>query len=162
MRNADIVTTAIVITGMAGVYVLLAKFARMQEELEVLPTASVHKIDLKGLTLRIDLLMKNPTAGSLKIKFPFVKVYYKDSLVGSSQVVNKDISIPAYGQVVVDKILLDLPLTSLLTTAVSMLNAIKKKEPVKLLVKAITTIITGITDLPLEKVQEIPLKISTQ
>ena len=159
MQKAEVITTALVVTGMVGVYALIAKYGRMQKELEVIPTANVHKFDLKkGLTLRLDLLMKNPTSGSLKIKFPFVKIYYKDGLVGSSQVVNKDITIPAYGQAVIEKIMLDLPLTTLLSTAATLVKALQKKEPVTIVVKAITGIVTGFTEIPLDKTQEIPLK----
>jgi 7-cyano-7-deazaguanine synthase in queuosine biosynthesis len=158
MQKPEIITTALVVTGMVGVYALIVKYGRMQKELEVIPTANVHKFDLKGLTLRLDLLMKNPTAGSLKIKFPFVKVHYKDVLVGSSQVVNKDITIPAYGQAVIEKIMLDLPLTNLLSTAAALIKALQKKEPIILAVKAVTGIVTDFTEIPIEKIQEIPLK----
>jgi hypothetical protein len=106
----------------------------------------------------LDLLLKNPTAGSLKIKFPFVKIYYKDGLIGSSQVVNKDITIPAYGQAVIEKIMLDLPLANLLSTAASLVTALQKKEPITIVVKAITGIVTGYTEIPIEKTQEIPVK----
>lgn len=158
MQKADVITTAIVVTGMIGVYALVAKFARVQNELEVIPTASVHKFDLKGLTLRIDLAMKNPTSASFKIKFPYIKLYYKDSIVGSSQVVNKDITIPAYGQAVIEKIMLDVQLANLLTTAATIITAIQKKEPVKVIIKTVTAVITGVKDLSIEKTQEITVK----
>ncbi len=98
-----------VITG----YSYYLKMKRTQAELEVIPDARLQQVNLDGITIRIDLRLKNPTKGSLSIKFPFVKLTYRDSLIGSSQVVNQDIKISAFGQAKIEKILVNVPILSI-------------------------------------------------
>ena len=139
-------------------YTYYLKMKKTQAELEVVPDASLYQVNLNGITIRIDLLLKNPTKGSFSIKFPFVKLKYKDSLVGSSEVVNKDIKIPAYGQAKIDKILVSIPILSIFSISSSILKAIQSKEEVKITATLITTIDLGWTKLPFEEGHEITLK----
>jgi hypothetical protein len=124
----------------------------------VVPDANLYQVNLNGIIIRIDLLLKNPTKGSFSIKFPFVKLKYKDNLVGSSEVVNKDIIIPAYGQAKIDKILVNIPILSIFSVSTSILKAIQSKEEVKITATLITTIDLGWTTLPFEESHEITLK----
>ncbi len=139
-------------------YTYYLKMKKTQAELEVVPDASLYQVNLNGITIRIDLLLKNPTKGSFSIKFPFVKLKYKDSLVGSSEVVDKDIKIPAYGQAKIDKILVSIPILSIFSVSSSILKAIQSKEEVKITATLITTIDLGWTTLPFEESHEITLK----
>src|SRR5258706_13251653 len=111
---------------------------KTKAELEVVPDASLYQVNLKGIIIRIDLLLKNPTKGSFSIKFPFVKLKYKDSLIGSSQVVNQDIKIPAFGQAKVDKILVNVPILSIFSVSSSILKAVQNKEEVKITATLVT------------------------
>src|SRR5258706_4812495 len=131
---------------------------KTKAELEVVPDASLYQVNLKGIIIRIDLLLKNPTKGSFSIKFPFVKLKYKDSLVGSSDVVNKDIKIPAYGQAKIDKILVNIPMLSVFSVSSSILKAIQSKVEVKITTTLTTTIDLDWTTLPFEESHEITLK----
>ncbi len=74
---------------------------KAQAELEVVPKASIYQLSWDGLTIKVDVLLKNPTKGSFSVKFPFVKLLYKDATIGSSQVVNKEIKIPQFGEVLI-------------------------------------------------------------
>src|SRR5688572_26739652 len=85
---------------------------RAAAELEVVPKASIYQLSWDALTVRVDILLKNPTKGSFSLKFPFVKLLYKDTTVGSSQAVNKEIKIPSYGEVVIEKMMVQIPITS--------------------------------------------------
>jgi len=156
-------TKKVIVGGILGAgaiagYTYYLKMKKTQAELEVVPDANLYQVNLNGIIIRIDLLLKNPTKGSFSIKFPFVKLKYKDNLVGSSEVVNKDIIIPAYGQAKIDKILVSIPILSIFSVSSSILKAIQSKEEVKITATLITTIDLGWTTLPFEESHEITLK----
>lgn len=149
-------------TGIGAVVVggitYIRRLGRTMNELVVIPTVSVHKLTLQGITLRVDVKIKNPTRTEVKLKYPFVKLIYKDSAIGSSQAVNKDITIPSYGEVVIDSIMIDVPLLGVFSLAGDLLKAIQAGTPVKMTVKTISTIDLGWKQLPYEDSQEIFLK----
>lgn len=145
----------------AGVVALIRYFANMNRasvQLEVIPNAAIHSLSWTGLTIRVNAILKNPTAASFKVKFPYIKILHKDVILGSSQVVDKDISIPAYGQVVIDSMMIEIPTLSFLSVAYTIIKALNNKEPVALVVQTITTIDLGWSKIPFEHKQEITLK----
>jgi hypothetical protein len=153
-----ILATTIVGGGLIAGYSYYLKMQRTQAELEVIPDAKLHQVNWDGITIRIDLLMKNPTKGSFSIKFPFVKLTYKDNVVGSSQVVNKDIKIPAFGEAKIEKILVNIPILSIFSVSSSILKAVQKKEPLTIKATLVTTIDLGMVKIPFEETHEVTLK----
>lgn len=138
----------------AGVIGAIAYFSRLNRtntELETVATAKLHSLKLDGLIVRIDVNIKNPTSGTFKIKFPFVKLLYKDKTIGSSQVVNKDITIPEYGEAVVEAIMVKIPVTGLLSLGGGLFSLLSKNQAVTISVKTITTIDLGWKKVPYEK-----------
>lgn len=153
-----VLTGTLIGAGLIAGYSYYLKMKRTQAELEIVPDARLHEVSWEGLTIRIDLLLKNPTKGSFSIKFPFVKLTYKGTLVGSSEIVNKDIKIPAYGQAKIEKIMVNLPILSIFTVSSSILKAIQNNEQVKITATLMTTIDLGISKLPFEESHEVILK----
>src|SRR5215212_2749698 len=96
--TGKVLTGTLIGAGVIAGYSYYLKMTKTKAELQVVPDASIHQVNWNGITIRLDLLLKSPTKGSFSMKFPFIKLTYKDSLVGSSQVVNQDIKIPAFGQ----------------------------------------------------------------
>lgn len=141
----------------AGVSYLL-RLRRTSVELETDTTVLVHKLDLKGITLRVDATLKNPTKTGLKIKFPFVKLVHKDTMIGSSQVINKDIEIPSFGEARVEQIMIRIPLSGIFSIGAALIKSLQSGEAVKLMVKIITTIDLGWKQLPYEKKDEVTLR----
>lgn len=131
--------------------VYLVRLNKMNAELETVPSVKIHKLDLSGLTLRVDVQLKNPTRTPFKIKYPFVKLVYKDSTVGSSQAVNKDISIPAFGEAVIEQIMIRVPVLNIFSLSGGLIRALQNKEPVQLDVKTVTTIDLGWKKIPYSK-----------
>lgn len=127
-------------------------------ELEVIPRASIHKLSWDGLTIRLDVLLKNPTKGSFSVKTPFVKLLYKETVVGSSAPVDKDIKIPAFGQVMVDGIMVQVPLTGVFSVAFSLVKALISGGSEVLTVRTLTTIDLGIIKLPYETKKDITIR----
>ena len=146
--------TVVVIGGAA--YIM--KLNRTQMQLEVENKANLHKLDLTGLYIRIDSVLKNPTQGSFLIKFPFLKLIYNGVVIGSSQVVNKDIHLPAFGEAHIDGMFVHIPILGLLSLGYKVYSAFKNGEPIQMQVNTITTVDLGWKMLPYEITQNVVLK----
>ncbi len=155
---AKILTGTLVGAGVVAVYGYVKKLKKTQAELEIIPTANLYEITWNAIVVRVDVLLKNPTKGTFSIKFPFVKIISGGTTLGSSQAVNKDIKIPPYGEVVISKMLVTIPVTSFFSVASDVLKSLQNKKPVKLTIKVMTTVNLGWTQLPYESNDEITLK----
>jgi short subunit dehydrogenase-like uncharacterized protein len=140
-----------------GGTVYLLRLNQTAVKMETMPTVMVHKLDLTGLTIRIDVTLKNPTRTAFKIKFPFVKLAYKGTSIGSSQVVDKDITIPSFGQAVVQAIMVSVPLLSVFSFSGGLIKAIEAGETAKLNVVILTTIDLGWKKVPFSKTDTVTL-----
>lgn len=118
----------------------LLKLQRLANELETVTRARIEHVDLSGMKLRVDVTLKNPTGGALKIKFPFVKMLYGTGTFATSEVRNIDIDIPKYSEKQLDPIYVQLPLMTLATTAPDMLKEYRKNGKVKITVRTVTTL----------------------
>ena len=96
------------------------------------PSAKIHKVDLSGLTIRVDVQLKNPTLMGFKMQYPFIKMQYAGDTIGSSSPVNKTISIPPNGEAKIEAIYFNFPLRSMLTLIKSLLVAQQSGSAVKL------------------------------
>ena len=145
----------------AGVIAGISYFKNLrkaQAELEIIPKANLYSLSWDGLTIRVDVLLKNPTKGSFSIKFPFVKLIYKDTTIGSSQAVNENIKIPPYGEAIIEKILVQVPVTSVFSVVFALVKSLYNKEPVKLTIKTMTTVDVGLAKIPYEDSTEVIVK----
>lgn len=152
------ITLGTVIGGaIIGGTVYVIRLNSMSAELETVAMVKIHKLDLTGLTLRVDVQLKNPTRTPFKIKFPFIKLVYKSTTIGSSQVIDKDISIPAFGEAVINQILIKIPMMNIFSFSGGLIQAVQNKEAVKLDVNTITTIDLGWKKMPFSKSDTITL-----
>ena len=156
--GSRILTGTLLGAGVLAAVGYIRNLKKTQAELEIIPTASLHQLTLSAIVVRVDVLLKNPTKGTFSIKFPFVKLIYNGTTIGSSQSVNKDIELPAYGEVKIDQILVSIPVTGLFSTASDILKNIQSGKQVKLLVRVISVVDLGWTQLPYETQQEFVLK----
>ena len=156
--TGKVLTVSLVGGGLIAGYSYYVKMKKTQAGLEVIPNARVHEINWDGITIRIDLLLKNPTKGSFSIKLPFVKLIYKGATVGSSEAIDKDIKIPAFGQAKIEKILVNIPIISIFTVSTSILKAMQSGEQVMVTAAMMTTIDLGFIKLPFEESHEVILK----
>ena len=145
----------------AGAYAGFTYFRKLNSTntyLEITPTAQLHKVNLLGVHIRMDIRFKNPEGGSFKIKYPYVRINYKGQAMGSSQVIDKEIRIPAYGEAVVNGIMIEIPITNLLTTGYQIYKDIINNKSVKLEALTHTTIIVGFQSIPYDKIVDITIK----
>ena len=140
------------------IYAYASKMIKLKARLIVTPEVSVYKVGLSGLTLQANVQIKNYSAGTCSLKFPFVTLYYKETLLGSSNIVNQDIPITAYGEANIEKIIIDIPLASVFSVATALINSIQNKQAVAITVKTTTVINLGLQSLDYEDTQTIPLK----
>ena len=145
----------------AGVIATVSYFRRLQKaqaELEVIPSASLYQLSWNAVTIRVDVLLKNPTKGAFSIKFPFVKLIYNGTTLGSSQALNKDIHIPAFGEAKIENILIQIPVASVFSIVFTVIKSLHSKEPVKFIIKTMTVIDIGIAKIPYENETEVLVK----
>jgi hypothetical protein len=136
----------------------LLRLNNSSAKLETIPTIQLHKLTLQGLFIRVNIQLKNPTRTVFKIKYPFIKLSYKDTAVGSSQVVNQDIILPAFGEAYISDILIQIPILNIFSSAGKLISALQNNETVKLDVITLTTIDIGIKKVPYTKTDSLTLK----
>jgi hypothetical protein len=132
---------------------------RTSANLEVMTKAMIYSMKLSAVTIRVDVTLKNPTKAGFKIRFPFVKLVYQGTTVGSSQVIDKEITVPPFGQVTISQIMIAIPVLSLLTTAGKLLKELNEKKSALLSVHTITTINLGWKTLPYQKEDKLTLNL---
>jgi hypothetical protein len=118
----------------------LLRLNRLSNELEAVTKVSIYKVSLTGLDLRIEVTLKNPSAGSVKVKHPFVKVMHFDTTIASSTVKDRDIEIPKFSEVKLEPIILNLGFLSLASSVPNLLKEYREAGVLSLTVKTITTI----------------------
>lgn len=151
---ATLLTGAALVAGLS----YAGRLRRAQVQLQIIPSVSVFKMSMQGLTLRVAALLKNPTAASFTIKYPFIEVMHKGTLIGSSQVQNRDIEIPAFGQVLIPDMMVDIPVLNFFSLISDLILSLNNHEPVVLNVGVITTVRIGWSSVAYEHRQDLTLK----
>ncbi|MFI5195717.1 MAG: hypothetical protein ACHQD8_01385 [Chitinophagales bacterium] len=144
--------------GLIGAFTYVRGLTRAQAELQIVPSIYLHKVSLEGLIIRVDALLKNPTRANFKIKYPLIEIMHAEKLVGSSQMVDKDIHIPSFGQVMIQDMMVTIPVLNLFSVASDLMLSINNHEPVVLNVGVITTLDLGWTQTAYVHRQDITLK----
>lgn len=127
-------------------------------ELVVVPKATIHSLSWNGLTIRLDVLLKNPSNGSFSLIAPFIKLLYKDTTIGSSTPMNKEFRLRAHGELMIDKIMVQIPMSNVFSVAFALIKVLTAGEAATLTVRTTTTINLGIIKLPYEDKQDITIK----
>lgn len=148
-----------IVGGTTGGIIYAARLRRTSEELETVNTINIHKLNLKGLIVRVDVQLKNPTRTKFKIKYPFVKLLYKGVTVGTSNVVDKDIPIEKFSEAVAEKIMIGIPVKGVFSVVFGMVKSLLAGEEIKITSKTITEIDLGWKKIPYQKTEESTLKI---
>lgn len=118
----------------------LLKLNRLSNELEAVTKIAIHKVSLSGIDLRIDVTLKNPSGGTVKVKHPFIKMIYGTSTVASSQVKDVNITIPKFSEVNLSPVMINIGFLTLATTVPALLKEYRETGKLNITVKTITTI----------------------
>ena len=139
------------------VYGYSRRMNKTKAELLITPKAILHSIGLNGLIIRIDLLIKNPNAGSFKLRFPFVTILFKGAVIGSSKVVNQLIEIPPYDQASIEKIMIEVPLDSVFSVVTTLIKSLTSGKTEKITIKTKTEANLDWTKVDVYDIQEVTL-----
>ena len=153
-----IIAGSVIGIGAIATIAYLNRINRAQVQLQVIPNASIYQLSLDGLTIKVDALLKNPTGASFRIKYPFIELTHKNIFVGSSQVINKDIKIPAYGQVLIKDMMVKIPVLSFFSVVYDMVKSLMNKQSIVFTVGVITTVDLGWTQVAYEHKQDLTIK----
>lgn len=123
---------------LAGRY--LINLNRLNNELETVTKVIVNKVTLTGLELKVDVTLKNPSAGSLSVKYPFIKMQYGDSSFATSEVRNEDITLDKFSQVQLPPIFISVGFITLAANVPNAYAEFRKNGKITLTVKTISTI----------------------
>ena len=77
----------------------------------------IHKIDLTGLKISVDLKVDNPAKQRVTVKLPSVRLFYRGKLVASTAVNNTAYTIEPVSTGKITGIMIEASYLSLLTTA---------------------------------------------
>ena len=133
---------------------------RTRRNLETISRVRLAELTWKEVTLAADTILKNPTNGKLKIKFPFVKVKHKDYLIGSSTVQDRDLEIPAHGELKINDLFIVSRIADLEAVAGEFFDyLLGKRSQVAVDVEIITELITAAGPVPIPPIKE-QVKIS--
>ncbi|GAA4275959.1 hypothetical protein [Aquimarina mytili] len=118
----------------------------------------IHKINLTGIELKAEVQLQNPNPISLNIQHPFVKILFKDKLLGSSTIENQVIEIPENSQKNFELQIQSagwLTLIQILGTKV--VSDIRSGAPIQLKIQ--TQVTTRVNGLPYEKMDNIIVQL---
>lgn len=155
--TGKIITGSVIGVGLIAGISYLRRLTNMEANLVVVPKASLAQLALDGLIIRVDAVLKNPTTGSFTMKFPFIKLLYKDTVVGSSQASNQNVQIPPHGEAKIENVRVRVPLESIFSLAASLLAAIKKEETIKLKIEVQSDLDLGLIKKFYQNTQEVVL-----
>jgi hypothetical protein len=79
-------------------------------------------------------------------------------VIGSSEAIDKEIKIPPYGQALIDKVLVQIPLTNAFSIAFTLIKALISGGSETITIRTLTTINLGIVKLPYEDKQDVTVK----
>jgi hypothetical protein len=132
----------------------LANLQRLQAELEIVNSFGGN-LTLTGIELTVNTTLKNPTAGTITIKAPFVKIQYKDKTIASSEAKNDDFPLPKFSQTKLSPINLNISWASILLSTPGLYQDYLAGKEMDLLVTTVTTL-NG--KIPYSKTDTITLK----
>ncbi len=158
MKTGKIILGAGIGAGVIWLVNYLAGKKKVGDKLDTLTRASVHSVSLTGLTLRIDVTLKNPTEYTLRLKQPYIRILYQNKLVATSQLENKIIELPKYGVKLLDAIFITIPATGLLTLGDGLFKVVMKKVSAKITTITLTSIDIGGRFIAYEKTDVMDLK----
>lgn len=150
----------LVATGLGGgvILFLLERYNRVSKDIQVIPSFSISGFGLKGMTLDISLAIKNPTSVKLNIMFPFMRLMMGSSILGSSQVINQVITIPAYGEAQINKIGIPITLMEEIDLGLTLFSPLASGQSVGAEIVTTSALVFWFGEVPFERVNSVTLK----
>ena len=136
----------------------LSKLAKVGNNIVTEIKARIFSIDLTHIVVAIDVNIKNPSNGRAVVKYPFIKINFKDSVIASSELVNKTIIIEPLSQTSITNIKIPIQYLSLGSLAGEMIKKIKdRKYPITLQVTVQTSAVVLGAKIPYSSTQNVTI-----
>jgi hypothetical protein len=84
---------------------------------ELLTLPKIHKIDLTGLKIAVDLRVDNPAKQRVTVKLPSIRLFYKGKMIASTAVNDKTYTIDPVSTGKISGVMIEASYLNLLTTA---------------------------------------------
>ncbi len=148
--------TGIAIGAVALAVIGLSKLAKIGNDLVTEIKGRVHSMDFTQITFAVDAILKNPSPTKVTIQYPFIKIFYKDTLIASSNLINQTVAIAPLSQTNINNIKIPVSYLKLTGVGTELIQKLQNKNTkVTLQVTIQTRVITGINQLPISVTQDL-------
>jgi len=116
-----------IVAGGASLIYFLFKGTTLKESAEnirvsLLNLPKITKIDLSGLKMSLDLRVDNPAKGTVKIKLPSIRAFYKGKLLASTAINNTMYTIDPVSTGKISGIIIEVGYLNLITNAPTIIS----------------------------------------
>lgn len=148
-----------IVLGVIGLSVWgLSKLSRAAGELETQIKGRIYKINLEGIFIIIDTIIKNPTGTEVNITYPFIKLMHGEKVLAVSNIKDERISIRPYQHTNIDHIFIPISYLNLGSLAPEVLKRIKdQSHKIKMHALISTRVSFAGADIPYSFKQEITI-----
>ncbi len=147
----------------AGVAIVVGaaiQMGRTVKRLVATPFFKAPRIpDFWRVVFPLNVKIKNPTAGGLKVNFPFVELMLGETVIGSSQAKREAIRIQGHSQTMIEDIEIEVPLLNLSAFATPLIDFVRgKSDSVDLKVRVSSEADLKLTTIPVNVVHPITIR----
>ncbi len=148
--------TGIAVGAIALTVIGLSKLAKTGNNIVTEVKGRIHSLDFSQITFAIDAIIKNPTPTSVTIQYPFIKIFYKDTLIASSDLINQTVQIAPLSQTYIKNIKIPVSYLKLTGVGAELIQKLQnKKTSITLQVTVQTQVLTGINQIPYSNTQDV-------
>jgi hypothetical protein len=128
---------------LVGGYVL--RLRRLSNELQIVTRVAVYRVSISALDLRIEITLKNPSGGSVKVKHPFIMIVHGETTIAQSVLKDIDIEVKPFSEVKMEPVILSVGFLSLATSVPALFREYRETGQLILTVRTRTTINNSIS-----------------
>ncbi|MBL7911640.1 MAG: hypothetical protein JNJ41_11340 [Bacteroidia bacterium] len=136
----------------------LSKVAKVGNNIVTEIKAKIFSVNFSSIRIDVDVKVKNPSNSRATVKHPFVKISFKDKVIGSSEVIDKTYNIEPLSQFNLLTTQIPVQLFSLGPLAAELVKkAQDKKYPITLQITIQTSAVVLGANIPYTDTQDITI-----
>jgi hypothetical protein len=148
--------TGIAIGAIALTVYGLSKLVKAGDEIVTEVKGRIHSLDFSQITFAIDAIIKNPTPTAVNITYPFIKIFYKEALIASSELINETVRIAPLSQTQINGIKIPVSYLKLTGIGVELIKKFQDRNTkITLQVMVQAQVLTGVNQLPYKSTQDV-------
>jgi hypothetical protein len=119
-------------------------------------TGRIHSIDFQNVTFALDVKIKNPSPTAINLNHPFIKIFYKEKLITSSEIKNAIIKIEPSAETNISNIKIPVSFLKMGGVALDFMKKLTDKTvKITLQVETSTYILVAGNKIPYSKTEDI-------